>query len=85
MIPDLITFAGPRTGLFIFHRFFNQRIPVCYRVVAAHDVVPLGPLFVPPLFMYKHVGSEVRVDGGQVDPIKAHGLEDSYKRGLQKL
>jgi len=84
-IPNLITFAGPRTGLFIFHRFFNQRIPVCYRIVATHDMVPRGPLFVPPLFMYEHVGAEVKVDGGQLDPIKAHSLEDSYKPGLQKL
>ena len=85
MIPNLITFAGPRAGLLIFHHFFNQRIPICYRVVATHDVVPRVPLFVPPLLMYEHVGVEIKVDGGQVDPVKAHSLEDSYKPGLQQL
>jgi hypothetical protein len=84
-IPHLLTFAGPRVGLLKFHRFFNKLIPVCYRVVASGDVVPDVPLFVPPFFVYEHVGAEVKVDGGQEDPVKAHSLELSYVPGLEKL
>jgi len=85
-IPKLLTFAGPRAGLLEFHRDFNNLIPICYRVVASGDLVPHVPLFVPPLFLYEHVGVEVKVDGGQDDdPIKAHNLEDSYLPGLKKL
>lgn len=84
-VPSLLTFAGPRTGLFRFHRFFDNLIPTCYRVVAVDDIVPNVPLFVPPLFWYRHVGKEVKVDGGQEDPIKAHSLELSYVPGLQRL
>jgi len=84
-IPNLLTFAGPRAGLLRFHRFFNNLIPVCFRVVASDDIVPRVPLFVPPIFMYKHVGQEVKVDGGQEDPISAHSLELSYIPGLKKL
>lgn len=85
MIPTLLTFAGPRAGLLKFHRFFNNLIPICYRVVASGDIVPHVPLFVPPLFMYEHVGTEVKVDGGQMDPTNAHSLERSYIPGLRKL
>lgn len=84
-VPNLLTFAGPRTGLFRFHRFFDNLIPSCYRIVATGDIVPDVPLFVPPLFWYQHVGREVKVDGGQEDPVKAHSLELSYLPGLQKL
>jgi triacylglycerol lipase len=84
-IPKLLTFAGPRAGLLRFHRFFNNLIPVCYRVVASGDIVPDVPLFVPPFFLYEHVGVEVKVDGGQEDPIQAHSLELSYIPGLRKL
>jgi len=84
-VPTLLTFAGPRVGLLRFHRFFNNLIPVCYRVVASGDIVPDVPLFVPPVFFYEHVGAEVKVDGGQDDPIKAHSLELSYIPGLQKI
>jgi triacylglycerol lipase len=82
--PYLLTFAGPRTGLFRFHRFFDNLIPTCYRVVATGDIVPDVPLFVPPFF-YKHVGKEVKVEGGQEDPVKAHSLELSYLPGVQRL
>lgn len=84
LIPTLLTFAGPRAGLLRFHRFFNHLVPICYRVVASGDVVPHVPLFVPP-FIYEHVGAEVKVDGGQDDPIKAHSLELSYMPGLKRL
>lgn len=80
-----LTFAGPRTGLLQFHRFFNNLIPVCFRVVASGDVVPQVPLFVPPFFVYEHVGAEVKVDGGQINPIEAHSLELSYIPGLKKI
>ena len=85
MTPNLITLAGPRTGLVEFHHFFSQKIPVCYRVVATNDVVPNVPLPLFPLFMYEHVGTEVKVDGGQIDPVTAHSLELSYKPGLERL
>lgn len=84
LIPTLVTFAGPRAGLLRFHRFFNELVPICYRVVASGDVVPHVPLFVPPFF-YEHVGAEVKVDGGQDDPIRAHSLELSYIPGLRRL
>lgn len=82
-VPKLLTMAGPRAGLLRFHRFFNHLVPVCYRVVASGDIVPHVPLFIPP-FIYEHVGVEVKVDGGQDDPVKAHSLEDSYIPGLKK-
>lgn len=85
LTPNLVTFAGPRTGLVEFHHFFNQRIEICFRVVASHDCVPLVPLFVPPFFTYEHVGGAVEVNGGQDDPVKAHSLELSYKPGLERL
>jgi predicted lipase len=84
LTPKLITFAGPRVGLFKFHQFFNHRVPSCYRVVASGDIVPHLPLFVPP-FVYEHVGDAVNIDGGQDDPIKAHSLTESYIPGLKNL
>jgi triacylglycerol lipase len=84
-IPDVLTFAGPRAGLLRFHHFFSSLIPTCFRVVASGDIVPGVPLFVWPIFMYKHVGTAIKVDGGQDDPISAHSLELSYIPGLQKI
>lgn len=83
-IPKLLTLAGPRAGLLEFHRFFNNLIPICYRVVASGDIVPHVPFFIPP-FVYEHVGVEVKVDGGQDDPVKAHSLDLSYIPGLRRL
>jgi hypothetical protein len=82
--PKLLTFAGPRAGLLEFHRFFNHLIPICYRVVASGDIVPHVPFFIPP-FVYEHVGAEVKVDGGQDDPVNAHSLELSYMPGLKRM
>ncbi len=84
-IPALLTFAGPRVGLLEFHRFFNNLIPICFRVVASGDIVPDVPLFVPPIFWYEHVGAEVKVDGGQDNALSAHSLELSYIPGLKKI
>ena len=83
-IPKLLAFAGPRAGLLEFHRFFNRLMPICYRVVSSGDIVPHVPFFIPP-FVYEHVGVEVKVDGGQDDPIKAHSLDLSYLPGLKRL
>jgi predicted lipase len=83
-IPKLLTFAGPRAGLLEFHRFVNNLMPICYRVVSSGDIVPHVPFFIPP-FIYEHVGVEVKVDGGQDDPVKAHSLLLSYLPGLERL
>ena len=83
IVPELYTFAGPRTGAAAdFVPYFNNLIPVCYRVVNFMDVVPQVPL--PPL--YEHVGQEVPVNGGfkPLDVAYAHALT-TYLAGLQKL
>jgi len=81
VIPELYTFAGPRTGAPDFHRYFQALIPVCDRVVNKWDLVPN----LPPPGVYEHVGQAVVVNGGfTLDPAVAHSLE-SYQTGLQKL
>jgi triacylglycerol lipase len=81
----LVTFAGPRAGCVDFSRSFNNKIQICYRVVATADVVPHIPIPAPPEFPYEHVGTEIHVDGGQTDAVQAHSLDNSYKPGLEKL
>jgi hypothetical protein len=81
-VPQLYTFAGPRTCAPNLEANFNADIPVCYRIVNFMDIVPQVPL--PPL--YEHVGSETLVHGGfrPLDPTYAHHLT-TYLNGLQKL
>lgn len=81
-VPQLYTFAGPRTGAPDFAANFNAAIPVCNRIVNFMDVVPQVP--VPPL--YEHVGQEQLVQGGfrPLDVAYAHDLT-TYLAGLQKL
>jgi triacylglycerol lipase len=82
IVPELYTFAAPRTGDPAFVGRFNASIEVCYRVVNFMDVVPQLPL--PPLYI--HVGQEVLVHGGfkPLDITYAHHLT-TYLAGLQKL
>jgi triacylglycerol lipase len=81
-VPQLYTFAGPRTGAPDFAHNFNAAISVCNRVVNFMDVVPQVPL--PPA--YEHVGQETLVHGGfrPLDVTYAHHLT-TYLAGLQKL
>ncbi|HEY3744538.1 MAG TPA: lipase family protein [Bryobacteraceae bacterium] len=81
-VPQLYTFAGPRTGAIDFDTAFNTAIPVCNRVVNFMDVVPQVPL--PPA--YEHVGAETLVHGGfrPLDVTYAHHLT-TYLAGMQKL
>jgi triacylglycerol lipase len=81
-VPQLYTFAGPRTAAPDFAGNFNGAIPVCNRIVNFMDVVPQVP--VPPL--YEHVGKETLVQGGfrPLDVAYAHHLT-TYLAGLQKL
>lgn len=81
-VPELYTFAGPRTGDPTFAGNFNRLIPQCARIVNFMDVVPQVPL--PPL--YEHVGAETLVYGGfnPLDISYAHHLT-TYLNGLQKL
>jgi len=82
---EVCTFAGPRAGCVDFTRSFNERVSVCYRVVATADIVPHVPLPAPE-FPYEHVGTEIHIDEGSVtNPITAHSLALSYKPGLEKL
>jgi triacylglycerol lipase len=81
-VPQLYTFAGPRTGAPDFSKNFNALIPLCNRIVNFMDVVPQVPL--PPL--YEHVGQETLVHGGfrPLDVTYGHHLT-TYLTGLQKL
>jgi triacylglycerol lipase len=81
-VPQLYTFAGPRTGAPDFVRNFNAAIPVCNRIVNFMDVVPQVPL--PPT--YDHAGQEILVHGGfrPLDVVYAHHLT-TYLAGLQGL
>jgi predicted lipase len=81
-VPELHTFAGPRTGDPGFAKNFDSAVPVCNRVVNFMDVVPQVPL--PPL--YEHVGTEILVHGGfrPLDLAYAHHLT-TYLAGLYKL
>jgi predicted lipase len=81
-VPQLYTFAGPRTAAPDFANNFKTAIPSCNRVVNFMDVVPQVPL--PPA--YEHVGQETLVHGGfrPLDVTYAHHLT-TYLAGLQKL
>ena len=82
-VPQLYTFAGPRTGAIDFDAAFTAAIPVCNRVVNFMDVVPQVPL--PPA--YEHVGSETFwfMSGFRpLDVTYAHHLT-TYLAGMQKL
>lgn len=81
-MPQLYTFAGPRTLDPAFSHVFNAAIPECNRVVNFMDVVPQLPL--PPV--YEHVGTETLVHGGfrPLDVTYAHQLT-TYLAGMQKL
>jgi predicted lipase len=59
-VPQLYTFAGPRTGAPNFAESFGAAISECNRIVNFMDVVPQMPL--PPLC--EHVGSQTVVHGG---------------------
>jgi predicted lipase len=81
IVPELYTFAGPRTGALSFQAPFNTLIPTCYRVVNKWDIVPT----LPPPGIYEHVGEAEVVDGGfTLDPLVAHSL-NAYAAGLRKL
>ena len=80
--PEVVTFAGPRTGGRVFREYFERAVPSCFRVVNLWDVVPHAPT---ELMGYVHVGTEVRVDGGFTDDLRvAHSLT-SYRAGLERL
>ncbi len=82
---EVCTFAGPRAGCVDFSRSFQEKISVCYRVVATADIVPHIPLPAPDL-PYEHVGAEIHIDEGSVtNPVTAHRLDLSYKPGLERL
>jgi triacylglycerol lipase len=82
VVPELHTFAGPRTGDPKLAGIFDAAIPICNRVVNFLDVVPQVP--VPPV--YQHVGKELLVHGGfrPLDISYAHHIT-TYLAGLQKL
>lgn len=82
----VLTLAGPRSGCVNFSRSFNDRVKVCYRVVATADLVPHVPAPVPPKFPFEHVGTEIKVDQGTItDPLTAHSLDLCYTPGLENL
>jgi hypothetical protein len=82
LVPELHTFAGPRTGAPDFASYVDKLIPVCHRFVNFMDIVPQVP--VPPV--YEHVGDETMVHGGFriLDITYAHHLT-TYLSGLQNL
>jgi len=84
LVPDLVTFAGPAAGLPDFARFFDLRIPSCYRVVNFWDLVPRLPPQVPA-GIFEQTGTAIHVDPGFALAVEAHGLESSYIPGLLKL
>lgn len=83
IVPKLHTYAGPRTGQPSFDDRFDKLVTTCFRIVNRWDIVPQLP---PVVALYRHVGAEVQVDGGfTLDLAKAHGLELSYRPGLERL
>jgi triacylglycerol lipase len=84
LVPDLITFAGPAVGLADFARFFDLKIPSCYRVVNFWDLVPRLPPQAP-VGLYEQTGTHVSIDPGFALAVEAHSLEKSYTPGLLKL
>lgn len=76
---DVCTFGGPRVGLFVFRRKFNQMFDRCFRVTNQGDIVP----HVPPFLLggWVHAGLEITVNGQLEGP---HGL-DAYLAGLKRL
>ena len=88
IVPKLYTFAGPRVAQNDvldpgFQTFFDELIPLCYRVVNRWDKVPDLP---PRIAFYEHVGHGVLIDGGfTLDLAQAHSLQQSYLPGLKKL
>jgi len=81
--PEVQNFAGPRAGLHDFASVFDVEIDICFRVVNLWDIVPQLP---PPLDLFEHVGTAVRIDGGfTLDELVAHSLDQSYGPGLSKL
>jgi triacylglycerol lipase len=84
IVPELITFAGPAAGQGDFARFFDLRIPACYRVTNFWDLVPRLPPQAP-LGPWVQTGTDVSIDPGFANAVDAHGLEKSYIPGLLKL
>jgi triacylglycerol lipase len=81
------TWAGPRVGWHNYASWFTEWFGPLYRIVNEWDVVPHSP---PAVNGYKHVGTEVLIDGGR--PAEndqflktAHNLELSYRAGDAKL
>jgi triacylglycerol lipase len=82
IVPELYTFAAPRTGDPAFIGRFDAAIKDCYRLVNFMDVVAQVPL--PPVYI--HAGQEILVHGGfkPLDITYAHHLT-TYLAGLRKL
>lgn len=82
VVPELHTYAGPRTGAPDFAAYVDKLILECHRIVNFMDVVPQVPT--PPV--YDHVGDETLVHGGFriLDITYAHHLT-TYLAGLQQL
>lgn len=83
VVPQLHTYAAPRSGNGDFEKKFDKLVGTCFRIVNRWDIVWHLPT---PITGYRHVGQEVEIDGGiTIDLRKAHSLEESYRPGLEKL
>lgn len=81
VIPELVTWASPRSGLTDFRNAFLNKGLKHTRIVNHHDLVPEVPLF-----PFVHIGPPLKVEGDfDLEDIKiAHRLE-SYLNGGLKL
>lgn len=81
--PSVWTFEAPRAGWFDWAHWYDQIIPVTWRIENKWDVVP----HIPHEFAgFRSVGTLVAIDGGYTsDGHVAHSLALSVGPGLQKL
>lgn len=76
------TFESPRVGWFNWANYFDQHIPVWWRIENHWDIVPHAP---PDGLGYRHVGTQILVDPGySADAHVNHSLAQ-VRAGLQKL
>lgn len=75
------TFESPRAGWFNWANYFNQNIPVWWRIENHWDVVPHVP---PEGLGYRHVGTSILVDPGYVPDAHVNHSLAQVRAGFRK-
>ncbi len=76
------TFESPRVGWFNWANYFDQHIPVWWRIENHWDIVPHAP---PDGLGYRHVGTQILVDPGYSPDAHVNHSLGQVRAGLQKL